>query len=202
MSKIKTASNTKSQELKFSLMVLVLMFFCFYLLVISTFTQLKLFTISEWHLKQVEYIPQIPVIMFLCGLLGKKYGTFSVIIYLFTGLFLVPIFALGGGIDYVLNYNFGYLLGFAPAVFFAAKIIDEKISLIRLFLSTLCGISIIHLFGVFYLTIFLLIEHENAQTIFNWIKSLTLNNIFIDFLLGFVMICFGIFIKTILKKIA
>lgn len=199
---IKKASNQKSQELNFSLLVLVLVFFCFFLIVIATFTQLKIFKISDWHLKQIEYIPQIPVIMFISGLLGKRYGTLAVLVYIFTGLFLVPVFALGGGLDYVLNFNFGYILGFLPAVYFSARVIFEKITLLRLFLSNLLGISIIHILGIFYLTVCLLIEKENLQTIANWINAMSLNNLLIDFLFGFAMLCLGNFIKAILRKIA
>lgn len=200
--KIKKVSNSKSQELNFSLLVLVLVFFCFFLIVIATFTQLKLFTISNWHLKQVDYIPQIPVIMFISGLLGKRYGTLSVLIYIFTGLFLVPVFALGGGLDYVLNFNFGYILGFVPAVYFSSRIIFEKITLLRLLLANLLGIFIIHFLGIFYLTVCLLIEKENFQTIANWIGAMSFENIFIDILFGFAMLCLGNFVKTVLRKIA
>lgn len=202
MNKIKKASNPKNQEINFSLITLVLVVFCFFLIVIVTFTELKVFIISNWELKQINYIPQIPIILFISGLLGKKYGTLSVLLYILTGLFLVPVFALGGGLDYILNFNFGYILGFIPGVYFSAKIIEEKTTLLRLFLANILGITCIHVLGIFYLTVIFLINHENINTIFNWISAQSFNNLQVDFILGLAAIIFGNFIKIILKKIA
>ncbi len=202
MKKIKKAKNYNNQELNFSLIVMVLVCFCFFMLVVATFTQLKIFTISNWSLKQTGYIPQIPMVLFTAGLLGKRYGTVSIILYILTGLFLVPVFALGGGLDYILNFNFGYILGFIPAVYFAARLISENISALRLFLANLTGITLIHVIGLTYMVITLLIEKENIQTILNWAMAQSFNNLLIDVLFGYAAISLGNFIKTVLKKIA
>lgn len=45
-------------------------------------------------------------------LLGGKYGSISVGIYLLIGLSGIPIFASGGGPSYLLKPTFGFLLGF------------------------------------------------------------------------------------------
>ena len=45
-------------------------------------------------------------------LLGVKWGTLAIGLYIALGLVGVPIFTAGGGFTYVLQPTFGYLLGF------------------------------------------------------------------------------------------
>ena len=58
-------------------------------------------------------------------LLGSKVGGISVLVYLFTGLVGIPIFAHGGGPGYLIRPTFGFLIGFAAAAFIAGYI-NEK----------------------------------------------------------------------------
>lgn len=58
-------------------------------------------------------------------LLGSKVGGISVLVYLFTGLIGIPIFAHGGGPGYLMRPTFGFLIGFAAAAFIAGYI-NEK----------------------------------------------------------------------------
>ena len=46
----------------------------------------------------IPFIPQVPIVMFICSVLGRKMALTSVLLYLIIGLFFVPVFALGGGI--------------------------------------------------------------------------------------------------------
>ncbi len=55
-------------------------------------------------------------------LLGSKLGLTSVLVYLFTGLVGIPIFAHGGGPGYLMRPTFGFLIGFAAAAFIAGFI--------------------------------------------------------------------------------
>ena len=49
----------------------------------------------------------------LAGLvLGEKLGTLSVTAYVLLGLLGVPVFASGGGLAYLFQPTFGYLIGF------------------------------------------------------------------------------------------
>ena len=57
----------------------------------------------------------------MCALLlGRKWGTISLVLYLALGLVGLPIFSSGGGPAYVLQPSFGYIIGFAIGGFFAA----------------------------------------------------------------------------------
>lgn len=60
-------------------------------------------------------------------LLGKKWGTASVAIYLLAGAAGLPVFAGGtGGIGHFAGPTGGYLLGFVPAVFVVGAIGERK----------------------------------------------------------------------------
>lgn len=50
-------------------------------------------------------------------LLGAKKGFLSQLIYILIGLAGVPVFSLGGGLQYVFKSTFGYILGFMACAF-------------------------------------------------------------------------------------
>ncbi len=204
MNKIKKSDKCygSAHKLKFSLLVLVLILFCSFLIVIATFTQFKIPTFSEDSTKVLYYVPQIPIILFIAGLLGRKFSLMSVIIYIFTGLFLAPIFALGGGLDYIINFNFGYILAYIPAVYFAGSITENTFSWLSTLKATLLGVLTIHIIGIIYLSIILTIQKEGIQGVLLWVVSQSRNTIFFDFVFGFVAIIIGQMIKKYLKAIS
>ena len=59
---------------------------------------------------------QIGAVLFVGCLGGKNAGALSQIAYLALGLVGFQIFAYGGGISYLKEPTFGYLLGFLPGV--------------------------------------------------------------------------------------
>ncbi|GBU10900.1 biotin transporter BioY [Erysipelotrichaceae bacterium] len=57
-----------------------------------------------------------PLFVFLAGmLLGGRRATLALTAYVLIGLSGIPIFTNGGGIGYILEPSFGYLLGFIAA---------------------------------------------------------------------------------------
>ena len=78
-------------------------------------------------------IPFVPVSFtlqtFFCilagSLLGAKRGTISVAVYIALGLSGVPIFINGGGLSYVFQRSFGYLLGMLPAAFLSGLLLSK-----------------------------------------------------------------------------
>lgn len=64
----------------------------------------------------IPYVPITLQFLFtnLAGLLlGSRRGLISVLLYIFIGLTGIPIFASGGGLSYVFQPTFGYIIGFA-----------------------------------------------------------------------------------------
>ena len=58
-------------------------------------------------------------------LLGSRNALLSQLLYLAIGLIGVPVFTKGGGIGYVLQPSFGFLLGFAICAFIIGFIVER-----------------------------------------------------------------------------
>lgn len=104
-------------------------------------------------------IPVIPFTMqtmfvIMAGLLlGSKLGGLSALIYLVIGLAGVPVFTQGGGIAYVLQPTFGYIIGFVLGAFLSGYVL-EKLggkTVKAYILAVLAGIAGIYLIGCVYL---------------------------------------------------
>jgi len=59
---------------------------------------------------------QIPAIILLTLIFHKKVVFRAFSIYIFLGLFILPVFHQGGSLGYLLTPNFGYLLGLYPLI--------------------------------------------------------------------------------------
>lgn len=103
----------------------------------------------------------VPVIPFtlqylftmLAGLLlGKKYGALATGLYLLLGLVGLPIFAQGGGIGYVFQPSFGYLIGFVLGAYLTGAIAEgaSRPSFRRLLAANFAGLAVVYLVGMIY----------------------------------------------------
>lgn len=84
-------------------------------------------------------------------LLGAKLGAFSQAIYVLLGLLGVPIFASGGGFQYVFNPTFGFLVGLIPAAYVIGRLCEGERSPKRVALACLAGLALLYLIGVPYM---------------------------------------------------
>ncbi|MEG0382233.1 MAG: biotin transporter BioY [Christensenella sp.] len=104
-------------------------------------------------------IPYVPItfqgfFVILAGfLLGPKYGSVSVLVYLAIGLAGIPVFTEGGGIMYALKPTFGYLIGFAVCAFVVGLRTQslKKLSVGNLFLTGMIGMVPVYVIGTLYL---------------------------------------------------
>lgn len=64
----------------------------------------------------------------------------------------LPIFAQGGGIGYVFQPSFGYIIGFAVGAFVTGKIANKssKPGYKRLLAANFIGLGFVYLFGMVY----------------------------------------------------
>ena len=85
-------------------------------------------------------------------LLGSKLGFLAVMSYIAVGLAGIPVFAAGGGINYILQPSFGYLIGFALGAFVTGKIVEsfKKISLKILIAANFAGLLVVYALGMIY----------------------------------------------------
>ncbi|MDD3236626.1 MAG: biotin transporter BioY [Candidatus Gastranaerophilales bacterium] len=195
-----------NEKVRFTLGTLTLVALCTFLIIISTFTQ---FSFNHYcipleaffhpirfsdsggplvQLKYYEYIPQLPVIAYIAALLGPIYGLISVVLYLILGLSFFPVFALGGGIKYVLQYSFGYILAYIPAVVIMARCLRKHFSYKDAFKASFWGVLTIHIIGIFYTIIMALIKREPYQFILEWIAIQSLFKFIYDLIFCFIAI--------------
>ena len=94
------------------------------------------------------------VVLFLGIVLGPKIGLLTVSLYLFEGIFGLPVFAgtpeKGIGIIYFTGPTMGYLIGFLVAVYIAGSFKYEKGLIINL-AKLLFSVSFIYILGIIWL---------------------------------------------------
>jgi len=97
---------------------------------------------------------QIGAVLLVGCLGGRNAAAISQVAYLLLGLSWFNVFTEGGGIDYVLNPRFGYLLGFIPGAWICGFLAFRlPVKLEYLALSCLAGLLSIHAVGMSYLAI-------------------------------------------------
>lgn len=90
--------------------------------------------------------------------LGARQGAAVVASYLLVGALGLPVFAdFSAGLDKFFGPTGGYLLGFLPAAYLSGYLAEKGFSktILGSFVATLCGVSIIFLGGLSYLSLFL-----------------------------------------------
>ncbi|WP_088072976.1 biotin transporter BioY [Gottfriedia luciferensis] len=106
-------------------------------------------------------LPVIPftlqvLFVFLAGcLLGSKRGMMSQLLYVGIGLIGIPVFASGGGPEYILKPTFGYLIGFIVAAFVIGYIIEKtkEPKLKHFIFANVIGLVIVYILGITYVYI-------------------------------------------------
>ena len=104
-------------------------------------------------------LPYVPITLqtffvLLAGLiLGPQFGFLSQIIYLVVGLIGLPVFTNGGGIGYIFQPTFGYLLGYPVSAYVVGRFlwnhtINYNVSFVRLLIANLIGVLIIFVLGL------------------------------------------------------
>ena len=82
-----------------------------------------------------------------------------------------PIFALGGGITYMFEYGFGYILAYIPAIFFAGTLLKIKTDFLRIILMAALGVISIHILGFLYMLFISTLRHAPWDLVTTWIAS-------------------------------
>ncbi len=124
-------------------------------------------------------LPYIPftlqtLFVFLSGLiLGPALGLTSATLYLIAGLIGLPVFTNGGGLLYVLQPTFGYILAFCPATYVIGYLAHKRPSagLWYIMLCCFAGVAIIYILGVAYYV--MIARLYLGQTISIWQLSIS-----------------------------
>ena len=122
---------------------LTLMAMFIVLIIVGTFTRIPL-PLCPINLQ--------PFFVILSGLLlGGKKGAASVGGFVLLGLIGLPVFTNGGGIGYVLQPTFGYMLGYCIGAFLAGCISSTgNLSVLRFTVAGLSGLVVVYAVGVAY----------------------------------------------------
>ena len=142
-------------------------------------------SISIYKIYDIPCTWHIPFIILLTLLFSEKTITASYLIYIFIGLFILPVFYDGGSLGYVLTPNFGYIIGVFPLIRIIKTIKNEKnITFLIYFKKAFTALTSLHLVGITYLVLQLLI-YNKSELIFYNIGKYSLSKIFLDI----VMLC-------------
>ena len=112
------------------------------------------------------------VVYFISASMGLI-GFYSTISYVALGLMGLPIFAVGGGIGYVMSPTFGFLYGMILASFtiaFLSKDLFKK-KLFKLIFAVFVGASIIFICGIIHLASFIGLDKALTAGLYPFIYS-------------------------------
>lgn len=206
--------DKRQRRIKIPIINIALIFFCTLMIISATFLNVNIkHYIIPWDLFSNKsltadnfvytygIIPQIPVVLFVCALIGKRMALMSVIIYIITGLFFIPVFALGGGIKYITECGFGYILAYIPAVIIAGNLLRKQYSFKNIILASLYGVLTIHITGIIYMSIIALFKHESWLFITGWIDAQSGLKMLYDFIVSFLFILVGKYLHSGIKFI-
>ena len=108
------------------------------------------------------------VFVLMAGLLlGARDGAISVTVYIIMGLLGLPVFTRGGGIGYVLQPSFGYLIGFILGAFVTGALINRfnkksAATAGKAFGATLVGMIPVYVIGITYQVLIMYYYMQNT----------------------------------------
>ena len=190
---------------------ILLMLCATFMLILSTFVQVNVshfilpsgffsgenLLLSDF-IHTYKLIPQIPVVMFIGAFLGRKYGITSILLYILLGLFVIPVFALGGGPRYIFEYSFGYILAYIPAVYLTGTILKSGFTYKNIGKAVFVGIFTIHIIGILYMLAVAGIRHEGLMFTTGWILAQSGVKIIYDFILSYLSVLVAKYARLVL----
>lgn len=88
-------------------------------------------------------------------ILGSRYGTLSVLLYIVTGAIGVPVFAqMSGGAGILIGPTGGFIIGFIPAAFMMGYFLEKtSFTIINAVIANVIGMFITLIFGTVWLKV-------------------------------------------------
>lgn len=197
----------RGEKTPLSIGTLMVCLLCLLFIIVATFTQINVSHVlpsfdeaGDFVFKNVSnpYVPQIPVVLFIAAILGPLFGFLTMLLYLLVGFFIWPVFALGGGLDYVKSGLFGYILGYIFAVIPVGRILEKKYNLKNIFLATILGVLVVHLCGMLYCVLLALLKVVSFSYVSSAIHSIGGIKTFYDVIISFIFLILAIPAKMVL----
>lgn len=104
-------------------------------------------------------------------LLGWKWGAASQAAYVALGLLGLPIFTQGGGLGYVFQPSFGFLLGIIPAAALTGALAGERGEPRRVVPACIAGLAVMYLIGVPYMGMILNVYMGKGLSVWTIVKT-------------------------------
>lgn len=104
-------------------------------------------------------------------LLGAKWGAVSQAVYVVLGLVGLPVFTMGGGIGYVMQPSFGFLLGLIPTAWVIGRLTEKENGHWRIALACLAGLAVLYLIGLPYMYLIMKLYLHKSITVWTAIKA-------------------------------
>lgn len=101
----------------------------------------------------VPFTLQVLCVILAGATLGPRLGAASQLAYLAVGALGAPVFAVGGGLAYLLGPTGGYLMAFPVAAFAVGAIAGRSLGVLRLALGLAVGVVLIHAGGTAWLAL-------------------------------------------------
>ncbi len=151
----------------------------------------------------VPFTLQVEFVLLAGILLGAKLGSLSVWLYVFMGLVGLPVFTQGGGIGYVVNPAFGYLLGFGISAFVTGYIVHKasEPTYLRILLACFAGLGIAYASGMIYYYLISTLYLDKSVGLWWLIWNLFLIIVPKDIIMSFGVAYIGKRLIPVLKKI-
>ncbi|MDP1729687.1 MAG: biotin transporter BioY [Devosia sp.] len=104
---------------------------------------------------------------------GWRIGVATVALYLLEGLAGLPVFATGGGIDYVFRPSFGFLVGYLPMAYIIGRAADLGASgkVAILFLTMLAADAVVFAFGFAWLLVVVNLVVAQGGVVPGWLDA-------------------------------
>lgn len=104
-------------------------------------------------------------------LLGAKWGAVSQTVYVALGLVGLPVFTMGGGIGYVMQPSFGFLLGLIPTAWVIGRLTEKENGHWRIALACLAGLAVLYLIGLPYMYLIMKLYLHKSITVWTAVKA-------------------------------
>lgn len=130
---------------------------------------------SQFHTYSLGVTLQVGAVLLVGCMAGRDVAILSQVAYLALGLSGFQIFAQGGGLSYLTQPNFGYLLGFLPAAALCGYLAFRQHRRLENFMmSCLWGLLVVHVVGLVYLSSLCLLR----ITAVNWWSAVLMYSIY------------------------
>lgn len=109
----------------------------------------------------------------LAAAFGWRIGVATVVLYLIEGLSGLPVFATGGGLDYVFRPSFGFLVGYIPMAYIIGRAADLGASgrIVALFAAMVAADAVAFAFGFSWLLVVATLIEQQGGALPGWLAG-------------------------------